>query len=203
MVSVMRRGRSVTRGLLSASASCVRAGATRSTGSRIVASMRLAVSADLVICGITVWMGSSMSSSMRFIRCATALRLSMRLAEGLDDLDEPGHGGAELLGRPGHRGQRVVGAEQREEVAQPRREPGEEASYRAWRETLLLRTGRTSPRGLGRRPAAHPTVVASSSIGGHEQTRWRSPAAASMRLTGGKYFVTRSPSAGKAASSRG
>ena len=64
-------------GLFSVSASCVSPGATRSTGSRIMASMRLAVSADFVIWGITVRIGSSMSSSIRFIRSAMALRLSM------------------------------------------------------------------------------------------------------------------------------
>ena len=43
----------------------------------------------------------------------------------------------------------------------------------------------------GRGPG-HVSEVAYASSGSHEHTSWRSPAAASMRETGGKYFDTRS-----------
>ena len=77
IVSAIRLGRSVTAGFPSRSASCMSPGDTRSTGSRKVAIIRVAASADLVIWGITARIGSSTSSMRRFIRLATAFRLSM------------------------------------------------------------------------------------------------------------------------------
>ena len=169
--------------------------------------MRLAVSADFVIWGITVRIGSSMSSSIRFIRSATALRLSMvwrklwttstKLVTAVRNcsadrdiaasgLFEPNSESRSL--KPGGAGRGgVVPGMARDASAATR-----------------------SASAAARQPAAatvrlgHPTVVAYSSIGGHEQTRLRSPAAASMRPTGGKYLRDRgAPRTGKAASSRG
>ena len=188
-------------GLFSVSASCVSAGATRSTGSRMVASMRLAVSADFVIWGITVRIGSSMSSSIRFIRSATALRLSMvwrklwttstKLVTAVRNCSADRDIAASGLFEPNSESRSLNPGER-----------GEEVSYRAWPETLVPRPGAPRPRAAVRRPQS-PHGRGELLDGGHEQTRLRSPAAASMRPTGGKYLVTRSPSEGKAASSRG
>ncbi len=193
MVSAIRRGRSMSSGLASVSANRLRPGATRSTGSRSVAIIREAVSADVVICGSTTRIGSSTSSRRRFTRTVMALRLSMvwrkvwtasmkaftPVRNWSTDFDIAVSG---LL-----------------DPNRVRRSPRPGGAGRG---------GGSVPAMAAHVSAAAPPVTdhwstAYSSIGGQEQTRLRSPPAASIRPTGGKYLVERSPATGKAASSRG